>query len=312
MGRYEEDYGGVVEPRKVYHLSEKGIGKHLKGKMWYDNKEKAGIYRWVNRINGKSYVGSSTNLGKRINSYFSGVTGGKLRLIISKAIEKYGLKNFTWEIWEYCDPSELREKEREYIDMFEPEYNINKGEKKVKKSNKPIIEQEQAEDGAEEEDDEQLDLTGSEGEWGNLVYVFEEVVGEPKDGDYGLEAECTGPLEYFSEDGVEECTSAGVYLTEAGDEEKKNKTLQRSEETKEKYPAKQSVREKHPAVGYKIEVEDVIENKTTIYTSYREAARALDMSVGIISRRINLKEQKKAYKGRYIFKGVNEETKDKQ
>lgn len=33
-------------------------------------KGKAGIYRWVNKINGKSYVGSSTNLTSRLYKYY--------------------------------------------------------------------------------------------------------------------------------------------------------------------------------------------------------------------------------------------------
>ena len=36
-----------------------------------DNKGKSGVYRWVNLINGKSYIGSSVDLKKRIGHYFS-------------------------------------------------------------------------------------------------------------------------------------------------------------------------------------------------------------------------------------------------
>jgi len=35
-----------------------------------ENKNKCGVYRWVNLINKKSYVGSSVNLGRRIREYY--------------------------------------------------------------------------------------------------------------------------------------------------------------------------------------------------------------------------------------------------
>jgi len=36
-----------------------------------ENRGKAGIYRWINNLNGKSYVGSSRNLTIRFNVYFN-------------------------------------------------------------------------------------------------------------------------------------------------------------------------------------------------------------------------------------------------
>lgn len=35
------------------------------------NRGKAGIYRWINKVNGKSYIGSSVNLTIRFNVYFN-------------------------------------------------------------------------------------------------------------------------------------------------------------------------------------------------------------------------------------------------
>ena len=43
----------------------------LKLDILYDNKNKAGIYRWINKINNKIYVGSSVNLALRFRNYFS-------------------------------------------------------------------------------------------------------------------------------------------------------------------------------------------------------------------------------------------------
>lgn len=36
-----------------------------------ENKSKAGVYRWVNHLNGKSYIGSSKDLGVRLRDYFN-------------------------------------------------------------------------------------------------------------------------------------------------------------------------------------------------------------------------------------------------
>lgn len=50
-----------------------------------------GIYLWINKANGKTYVGSSINLYPRISGYFS---FNKLHGIIGNALRKYGLNGF--------------------------------------------------------------------------------------------------------------------------------------------------------------------------------------------------------------------------
>ena len=42
----------------------------LKTIVFKDNKNKSGIYRWTNKINNKSYVGSSENLDRRLSNYY--------------------------------------------------------------------------------------------------------------------------------------------------------------------------------------------------------------------------------------------------
>lgn len=93
-----------------------------------ENKGKAGIYLWTNKINGKRYVGSSIDLSARLRNYFnlSYLASSKDIMIIYKALLAYGFKNFTLEILEYCDPSVLLEREQYYIDTLNPEYNILK------------------------------------------------------------------------------------------------------------------------------------------------------------------------------------------
>lgn len=91
-----------------------------------DNKLKSGVYRWINKENGKTYIGSSINLGKRFSKYFSilYLTNSKANMAIEKALLKYGYSGFSLEILEYCEPSETTEREQYYMDLLKPEYNI--------------------------------------------------------------------------------------------------------------------------------------------------------------------------------------------
>ena len=47
-------------------------------------------------------------------------------MAIYKALIKYGHSNFTLEILEYCDPSEILSREQHYLDLLKPSYNILK------------------------------------------------------------------------------------------------------------------------------------------------------------------------------------------
>ena len=91
-----------------------------------ENKNKSGVYRWLNKLNGKSYVGSSISLHKRFYKYYSynHIALAKLNMLINKALLSDGYSNFQLEILEYCDPSLIIEREQFYIDFFNPEYNI--------------------------------------------------------------------------------------------------------------------------------------------------------------------------------------------
>jgi len=99
-----------------------------KKKILQDNKQKCGIYKWVNKLNGKSYIGSSVNLSSRFSNYFSlnyllNKTS-KYNSIIYNALLTHGHENFCLEILEYCERSNVIKKEQFYINYFKPEYNI--------------------------------------------------------------------------------------------------------------------------------------------------------------------------------------------
>jgi hypothetical protein len=100
----------------------------------------AGVYLWTNNVNGKRYVGSSNNIGRRIGEYLN-----KNRLVaelvrgeslIYKAILKYGRKSFSLTILESIkfddnispeDKSNILElREQKYLDSLKPQYNLLK------------------------------------------------------------------------------------------------------------------------------------------------------------------------------------------
>lgn len=94
-----------------------------------DTKNKAGIYRWVNKVNHKTYIGSSVNLGRRFKVYydfsFLSVRIKKAQSHIYSAILKHGYYNFQLEILEYCAKENAISREQYYIDLLNPEYNLN-------------------------------------------------------------------------------------------------------------------------------------------------------------------------------------------
>jgi len=47
-------------------------------------------------------------------------------MVIYKALLVYGFENFSLEILEHCEPSNLIEREQHYLDHLKPEYNILK------------------------------------------------------------------------------------------------------------------------------------------------------------------------------------------
>ena len=92
-----------------------------------------GIYKITNKINGKIYIGQSTNIMKRWNQHYLGafLKDSEQNNLLHKAIKKYGVTNFYFEIEELCDIEDLNKKEIEYIKFYnslQPNgYNIVQG-----------------------------------------------------------------------------------------------------------------------------------------------------------------------------------------
>ena len=103
-------------------------------------KNKAGIYQLVNLKNGKTYVGSSNNLYRRLTDYLNPLgiakTLSKGQSHIMKALLKFGYINFGIRILETIEfePNQSKSerksiiltKEQYFLDLIKPDYNINK------------------------------------------------------------------------------------------------------------------------------------------------------------------------------------------
>src|ERR1700744_1045992 len=104
--------------------------EEYKSSILKDNRGKSGIYRLNNTISGKSYVGSSVNIGNRLSIYYSNKamfnkTRDRTSLIYS-ALLKHGYTNFNLDILEYCGVDILIKREQYYMDIIKPDYNILK------------------------------------------------------------------------------------------------------------------------------------------------------------------------------------------
>lgn len=89
--------------------------------MWDLNKiiEKSGIYKIINTINSKVYVGSSTHLKSRISSHYNFLKNNKHpNRHLQSAWNKYGEEYFDYEILEYVDKINLIEREQYWIDIL--------------------------------------------------------------------------------------------------------------------------------------------------------------------------------------------------
>lgn len=120
--RYFSSFAGTYKPSsaRIYVNADT-----QKLSILSDNKGKAGVYLWINNINGKKYVGSSIRLGIRLTQYFNvNYLKRTLSMPICQSLLKHGYSNFSLEILEYCNSSECIEKETYYIQILKPEYNI--------------------------------------------------------------------------------------------------------------------------------------------------------------------------------------------
>lgn len=109
----------IITPAVSYKNAK--INKSL---IFKDNKDKAFVYRWINKLNGKEYLGSTSSAKRRLNTYYDLKTLGEVNMPIYNAILKHGHENFIFEIIEYCLPEDTIIREQYYLDNFDFEYNV--------------------------------------------------------------------------------------------------------------------------------------------------------------------------------------------
>lgn len=90
------------------------------------------VYRIVNKVTNKCYVGQSVNVKKRLKDHFQLLRAGKHHSVkLQRSFDKYGEENFFGDVEFICDdPEELTSVEQMLIDgaMWfeqEPWYNIS-------------------------------------------------------------------------------------------------------------------------------------------------------------------------------------------
>ena len=87
-----------------------------------------GIYKITNLTNGKIYIGQAIYIERRLSEHKRGK--GLSTQLIDKAILKYGVENFSFEVIEECDAIELNDKEIYWIDYYNSYrrgYNLTSG-----------------------------------------------------------------------------------------------------------------------------------------------------------------------------------------
>ena len=101
--------------------------------QYKDYSNKAGIYRFVNKINNKSYVGQAGDLNKRISKHMYMIRNKKDNNPFYKAVIKYGIDSFDLEILDIVSDKAKEELDRleiYYIDKYDcysSGYNQTKG-----------------------------------------------------------------------------------------------------------------------------------------------------------------------------------------
>jgi len=95
----------------------------------YDKTKPAIVYRAINTINGHSYIGVTTlQFRERLAQHFRLAFSRGGRSKFAKALRKYGLKNFRFEVIQKCqNMEEAFCEERRLIALWKPYYNLTAG-----------------------------------------------------------------------------------------------------------------------------------------------------------------------------------------
>lgn len=89
-----------------------------------------GIYKITNQINGHFYIGQSVKIENRFADHKIAAFNpnqSSYEYPLYRAIRKYGLENFKFEVIEECSSHLLNEREHYWIKVLKPEYNQTSG-----------------------------------------------------------------------------------------------------------------------------------------------------------------------------------------
>lgn len=129
----EDDLNEIAKIKEVlpYLKNQEALNKVL-WKVYYEkpytdlvgrvigNKQKTGIYKITNIDNNMCYVGQSVNIAERWKQHIKRGMGAETptRNKLYPAMASYGVQNFTFEIIQECDKSELDEREDYWQEML--------------------------------------------------------------------------------------------------------------------------------------------------------------------------------------------------
>ena len=87
---------------------------------------RSGIYQITNSVNGKRYIGRSTNLQERWKVHLSRLRHNTHHNYhLQAAFNKHGESAFAFSVLEYVEEvSQLTPREQHFLDTMTPEYNI--------------------------------------------------------------------------------------------------------------------------------------------------------------------------------------------
>ena len=93
---------------------------------------KTGIYKITNQKTKECYIGQAVDLSSRFKEHAKAGLGidAPPANKLYKAIQEFGIQNFSWEVLEFCSKEQLNEKEQYYIKLYQSKdygYNTLKG-----------------------------------------------------------------------------------------------------------------------------------------------------------------------------------------
>ena len=87
--------------------------------MWIINTRML-IYRVINKINGKSYIGKTEKTLEKRQEWHLASVKQKSKFAFHRALAKYGIESFEWQVLDTANDShDLNSKEQHYITLYE-------------------------------------------------------------------------------------------------------------------------------------------------------------------------------------------------